>query len=223
MSLPKYRQVAASIRAQIADGLLLPGEPAPSGAALSRATGYSTLTCRKALTTLIKDGVLVPGASPTARPRVPSRAPTRAQQTIASAGRALSAALAARRRAAGLTQPQFADIADTSVTSVGHAETGRLWQSRDFWERADKALSAGGKLLALHDAYRAAVPADPAITAEETATETAADTPPTLAVGVSAPVTCVTITWADGEVTTIYPPESPARPAAATPAYCPRG
>jgi hypothetical protein len=105
---------------------------------------------------------------------------------------------------------------------VGHAETGRLWQSRDFWERADKALSAGGKLLVLHDAYRA-VPADPAITAEEAATETAADTPPTLAVGVSAPVTCVTITWADGEVTTIYPPESPARPAAATPAYCPRG
>ena len=47
--LPKYARVAAAIRRQIADGTLRPGQPAPSGAELSRVTGFSTLTCRKAL------------------------------------------------------------------------------------------------------------------------------------------------------------------------------
>lgn len=61
VSVPKYAQIAASIRAQTADGVLMPGEPAPSGAALSRVTGYSVLTCRRALRILINDGVLVPG------------------------------------------------------------------------------------------------------------------------------------------------------------------
>jgi DNA-binding transcriptional regulator YhcF (GntR family) len=211
VSPPKYQRVAESIRAQIADGMLRPGEPAPSGAALARATGYSTLTCRKALSRLIKDGVLVSGTSPGARPRVPARTPTRGERTLASAARALSESLAARRCGAGLTQPQLAEMLGVSVTSVGHAETGRLWQSRRFWEHVDKGLSADGELLALHDAYRAAaVPADPAIPAEDIETGTAADTPPTIAVAVSAPVTCVTITWADGEVTAVYPPETPA-------------
>jgi len=82
---------------------------------------------------------------------------SRTGQGLADTARALSAALAARRRAAGLTQPQLADLAEVSVTTVGHAETGRLWHSRAFWERADKELSAGGELLRLHDAYRAAV------------------------------------------------------------------
>jgi Helix-turn-helix domain len=50
------------------------------------------------------------------------------------------------RRAAGLTQPQLAEVVGVSVTSVGHAETGRLWQSRRFWEHVDKGLSAGGEL-----------------------------------------------------------------------------
>lgn len=227
MTLPKYAQVAASVRAQIADGRLRPGEPAPSGAALSRATGYSILTCRKALNTLIKEGVLVPGTSLTARPRVPADMPTLGEQTDASAARALSAALADRRRAAGLTQPQLAEIVGMSITTVGHAETGRLWQSRRFWERADKELSAGGGLLALHDAYRAAtVSADTATTTEqiEMKKETAAtDGPSTVALVISASVTCVTITWADGEVTSVYPPETPARPADATHANCPSG
>ena len=42
MTAPKYKQVAARIRAQIAAGLLVPGEAAPSGAALARVTGYSS-------------------------------------------------------------------------------------------------------------------------------------------------------------------------------------
>jgi hypothetical protein len=33
-----------------------------------------------------------------------------------------------------------------------HAETGRLWQSREFWEKADAALAADGELARLHDA-----------------------------------------------------------------------
>jgi DNA-binding transcriptional MocR family regulator len=59
--LLKYQRVAAAVRGQIADGTLRPGQPAPSGAELSRLTGYSTLTCRRALRELIADGVLTPG------------------------------------------------------------------------------------------------------------------------------------------------------------------
>jgi len=82
-------------------------------------------------------------------------------QAPADAARDLSAALAARRHAAGLTQKELADLIGCSVTTVGHAETGRTWQSRRFWEHADKTLNAGGQLLGLHDRYRAAaVPPD---------------------------------------------------------------
>jgi DNA-binding transcriptional regulator YhcF (GntR family) len=194
VSLPKYAQVAASIRAQIADGVLIPGQPAPSGAALARATGYSVLTCRRALRTLVKDGVLASGHSRNSRPRVPGSASTPDEQTLAEAERVLSAALAARRRALGLTQPELAVAIGVSVTTVGHAETGRLWQSRHFWERADKALDADGELLRMHDSYRAgAVPTAKATDDRSPATD---------------PVTCVTITWGDGTATTVYPPAS---------------
>lgn len=215
--MPKYVQVADRIRAQVAGGVLLPGQPSPSGAALSRATGYSTLTCRRALRTLIRDGVLVPGTSPGARPRVASSAAAPGERTRADAARALSASLAGRRRAEGLTQPGLAALIGVSVTTVGHAETGRLWQSRRFWEHADQAVDAGGELMALHDSYRAAtVPADPALV-EHREVNRAAGVPVTLAVAVSGPVACVTITWADGTVSVVCPPETPARSANATP------
>jgi hypothetical protein len=224
MTAPKYKQVATRIRTQIAAGLLVPGESAPSGAALARATGYSTLTCRKALHTLIREGVLVPGASPGARPRVPLRGPTLGEQTLANAGRVLSASLASRRRAAGMTQPQLAAVTGMSVTSIGHAETGRLWQSRRFWELADKGVSAGGELLVLHDAYRAAaVPADSSAASGDAGAEATADILSAVAVPASVPVVAVTITWANGTVTTVHPPETPARPVNATPAHWPRG
>ena len=154
--LPKYLRVAVAIRRQIADGTLRPGQPAPSGAELSRAFGFSTLTCRKALRALIADGVLVPGPSRNARPRVADPAAPELERDLADAARALSAGLAARRHAAGLTQAGLAELARVSVTTIGHAETGRTWQSRRFWERADAALNAAGDLLRLHDAYRAA-------------------------------------------------------------------
>jgi DNA-binding transcriptional regulator YhcF (GntR family) len=155
-ALPKYLRVAAVIRRQIADGALRPGQPAPSGAELSRAFGFSTLTCRKALRALIADGLLVPGPSRNARPRVADPEAPDLERDLADAARALSAGLAARRHAAGLTQAALAALARVSVTTVGHAETGRTWQSRRFWERADDALRASGGLLRLHDAYRAA-------------------------------------------------------------------
>jgi DNA-binding transcriptional regulator YhcF (GntR family) len=154
MKLPKYKQAAEIVRRQVADGRLIPGASAPSGAELARMTGYSVLTCRRALQILVQDGVLTPGTSRNARPRVPVSGDH--DETLEDARRKLSAALADRRHAAGLTQPQLAEIADVSVTTIGHAETGRLWQSRIFWERADKALGAGGELLRLHNAYRAA-------------------------------------------------------------------
>jgi hypothetical protein len=217
--MSKYAQVAAIIRAQIADGALRPGEPVPSAAALSRATGYSTLTCRKGLGTLIKSGVLVPGASPGARPRVPGGTVAASEQPPAGAARSLSKELAARRRAAGLTQPGLAEIVGMSVTTIGHAETGRLWQSRHFWENADKGLSAGGALLALHDAYRAvSAPSGPVSSVVEPLTEDGTHDPETVAVDICGPVACVTIIWAGGEVTTVYPPGTPVRSAGATPA-----
>lgn len=154
--VPKYARVAAAVRGQIADGTLLPGQSAPSGAALSRMTGYSTLTCRRALRILLAEGALTPGPSPNARPRVAGPPQPPAERDLAAAARGLAAGLATRRRANGLTQPALAGRAGVSVTTVGHAETGRLWQSRQFWERADAVLGAGGELLRLHDVFRRA-------------------------------------------------------------------
>jgi DNA-binding transcriptional regulator YhcF (GntR family) len=164
--LPKYLRVAAAVRNEIADGILRPGQPAPSGAELSRVTGYSTLTCRRALRVLVDDGVLTPGPSRNARPRVAGPPQPPSERDHAAAARALSAGLAARRRARGLTQPDLAARMSVSVTTIGHAETGRLWQSRQFWEHADAVLGAGGDLLALHDSYRAAGASGAADTAE---------------------------------------------------------
>ena len=115
----KYDKVAAMVCSLIADGVLLPGDFAPSSRKLARATGYSDVTCRRGMRALIKDGVPVPGATPSARPRVPGRV----GESSHAAGRSLSASFAARRRAAGLTQRQVAELVGMSVTTVAHAET----------------------------------------------------------------------------------------------------
>ena len=229
-SLPRYARVAASVRGQIADGTLRPGQPAPSGAALSRATGYSTLTCRKALRLLIADGVLVPGPSRNARPRVAGPGAFPAERDLSDARRALSAGLAARRRAAGLTQAELAVLASASVTTVGHAETSRVWQSRRFWERADAALGAGGDLLRLHDAYRGAgaarqqgqrsrAQADEkertGVTGHRAPGPSGAGCPGA-APGPPEP-SCVMIVWGDGTVTTVRPPAVAAGPVSPAP------
>ena len=128
------------------------------------------------------------------------------KQALAGAAREVSGGLASRRRAAGLTQAELAAVAGVSVTTIGHAETGRLWQSRKFWERADAALSAGGRLLLLHDAYRVAVGAakDHGQHPEPGEPAPAADPEP-------AGSACVVIVWGDGRVTTVHPP-SPCLP-----------
>jgi DNA-binding GntR family transcriptional regulator len=227
--LPKYARVAAAVRGQIAAGALLPGQPAPSGAALSRLTGFSTLTCRRALRVLIADGLLTPGPSRNARPRVAGAAQQPAERDLAAATRALSAGLAARRRSHGLTQPELAALTGVSVTLVGHAETGRLWQSRRFWEHADAILDAAGALLRLHDAYHQAVAA-----AGQTAQAGAgdgADNEPSERGGLPhktaaapsglATPTCVMIVWGDGSVTTVHPPR--AQPGESAPVEDPYG
>jgi hypothetical protein len=156
VSIPKYLQAAKLVRLWIAEGALGPGEMVPSGAALAKVTGYSSLTCRRALRELVEDGTLVPGPSPNARPRVPFPGPAQGRrQVIPHAARALSAGLASRRHALGLTQPVFADLIGYSVTTVGHAETGRIWQARGFWGKADRVLRAGGELLRLYRAWQA--------------------------------------------------------------------
>lgn len=223
--LPKWARVAAAVRGQVADGTLRPGQPAPSGAALSRLTGYSTLTCRRALRALVADGVLVPGPSRNARPRVAWSAAPRAERDQAAAARALSAGLAARRRAAGLTQPELAGHACVSVTTVGHAETGRLWQSRRFWDRVDAVLGAHGELLRLHDAYREAAAASmvkagqagPAgggtdvggcgVTGTVSLTSRGDVAGRAAAIAQAMPAS-VTIVWGNGTVTTVHPPEA---------------
>jgi DNA-binding transcriptional regulator YhcF (GntR family) len=209
--LPKYARVAAALKGQIADGSLRPGQPAPSGAALARATGFSTLTCRRALRVLIDDGVLVPGPSVSARPRV-AGAKEQPGRDQADAARALSAALAARRRAAGLTQPELAAVTGVSVTTIGHAETGRLWQSRKFWERADAVLDADGSLVCLHDAFRAASAAERQDQDHHDEERVRlAFPPPTAPPSGAGPRTAlapsyVTIVWCDGTTTTVHPP-----------------
>jgi len=216
-ALPRYARVAASLRAQIADGTLRPGQAAPSGAALSRVTRYSTLTCRKALRMLIEEGVLVPGPSRNARPRVAGPVTHPGERDLSTARRSLSAGLAARRRAAGLTQAELAALAFASVTTVGHAETGRVWQSRQFWERADAALGAQGGLLGLHDAYRAAGAAQQqrqntqvdteertGLTGHRTRAPSGVDGR-SLALRQDEP-SCIMIVWGDGTVTTVHPP-----------------
>ena len=112
---PRQAQAAALVRAQVADGTLRSGQAAPSGDHLVRLTGFSPLTCRKALRDLVADGTLARGVSPHARPRVAAATPGRADD----AALALSRALAALRRAAGLSQPALAALAGYSVTTVG--------------------------------------------------------------------------------------------------------
>lgn len=152
MARVKREAAALHVRAMIADGRLKPGAAVPSGAALAKVTGCHANTCLRALRDLAREGVLVPGISATARLRVPAPG-------LAASGQmppvVLARALAACRHVCGLTQPELAEKLGVSVTTVGHAETGLLWQSRSFWERADRKLGAGGSLVWLYDLYQA--------------------------------------------------------------------
>ena len=86
-----------------------------------------------------------------------------------------------------------------SVTTIGHAETGRLWQARQFWVKADLALAAGGELTRLHDAYRAETAAPAEVPVQ------AAAPPAPVTAAVPAALTGVTFHWSDGTATTVDP------------------
>jgi transcriptional regulator with XRE-family HTH domain len=94
----------------------------------------------------------------------------REPETIANARCVLGTQLAACRHAAGLTQVELAEQTGFSRSAIANAETGRQGISRDFWDSADKAVSAGGSLLTAFDKLeeaarqaraRAAQPAEP--------------------------------------------------------------
>jgi DNA-binding GntR family transcriptional regulator len=54
----KYIRLAAELRQKIADGTLAPGQPTPSRVQLAAQTGWSRLTCVKALRLLEREGLL---------------------------------------------------------------------------------------------------------------------------------------------------------------------
>jgi DNA-binding GntR family transcriptional regulator len=54
----KYVRLAADLRAKISDGTLAPGQPTPSRTKLAEQTGWSPLTCAKALRLLESEGLL---------------------------------------------------------------------------------------------------------------------------------------------------------------------
>jgi GntR family transcriptional regulator len=61
--IPRYRQVAALIRARIESGELQPGQPIPSQNTLMQRYGVARMTAHKALGVLVDEGlvVVVPG------------------------------------------------------------------------------------------------------------------------------------------------------------------
>lgn len=74
--------------------------------------------------------------------------PVSEPEAIANARRVLGAQLAACRRAAGMSQQELADEAGFSRSAIGNAESGRSGVSSDFWVKVDRAVSAGGTLIA---------------------------------------------------------------------------
>jgi DNA-binding transcriptional regulator YhcF (GntR family) len=208
----KRDAVARLVRGKIADGTLKPGGAVPSAAALARESGCHEVTCRTALRVLLADGTLIRGVSANARLRVaqPGGAGRLSQETLRDA---LSRTLAARRRGEGLTQPELAAELGVSVTTLGHAETGRVWQARDFWARADRLLGDG--LLSMYDAYQAAryapTPEEAGVTAPaEPGPGEPAAAGPVLPVSVTITPDGVAVMWPDGTQTLARPP-GPAR------------
>src|SRR4051794_8751662 len=64
---------------------------------------------------------------------------------------ALGSELRRYRVAAGLTQSQLSDLINYSEGMISNVETAQKVPRRDFVERADGTLNAGGALLVLYD------------------------------------------------------------------------
>jgi len=200
----KADEVAGLLRARIQAGELRPGMLAPSGPELKKETGFALLTCRRGLHLLLDTGELT-RVSRSGRYRIPGDWPPGDGE--------LSRALAARRRSAGLTQLELADAIGMSVTAVGHAETGRLWQSAAFWERVDGALDAGGDLVSRYVAWRSAAPAGTTtpeaesgtVCADIPAAQVEPDVPGGVVITLPGDPVPVTVVWGDGSVTIVRP------------------
>ena len=202
--------VVGMVREMIADGSLKPGSRVPSAAELARKTGYTTGTCASGLRVLLAGGTITRGVSPTARLWVPRPGEAGDADALRVS---LSRALAARRRAAGMTQPELAVKLDVSVTTVGHAETGRLWQARDFWRRADALLDGFGDLLRMFDDFRASRNAATAAEPGDTPPPgEPAPAGPVLPSSVTITPAGVQVTWPDGTGTLVTPPGCQVRP-----------
>jgi hypothetical protein len=74
--------------------------------------------------------------------------PADPREAIAAARTDAGRVLACFRHTAELSQVQLAGLIGYSATVVAHAELGRRPVSAEFWELADDALAAGGKLTA---------------------------------------------------------------------------
>ncbi len=70
------------------------------------------------------------------------------REAIAAARTEAGGILAGFRHTAGLSQVQLAAMIGYSATPVAHAERGVRSVSAEFWELADEALGAGGRLTA---------------------------------------------------------------------------
>ena len=208
----KRDQAAALVRARIADGTLKPGMTAPSGEQLARETGFAVMTCRAALRILLDEGALT-RVSQTGRGRV-------ADADAPGDGRDVELAreLAARRGDAGLTQQELADKLGVSLTTVGHAETGRAVAvparsgTRRTWRwtptaRCWPGTTPGRSALRSARGRAAAVPVMRAIA--DPVGAPAVPAPPDLPDGMVITLPCdpmpVTVRWGDGSVTTAQP------------------
>src|SRR6201999_357029 len=69
--------------------------------------------------------------------------------------RALGPRRPALRRRAGFSQWEFAPLTGYSRSTLSDAELGRLRLRREFWQRCDDALQAGGALTAAYDRIEA--------------------------------------------------------------------
>ena len=76
---------------------------------------------------------------------------------IMAARQALGRLLAEYRKAAGLNQYQLAPHTCYGRSTIANVETGRQNVPRDFWERCDRAVNAGGRLLAASERLDALV------------------------------------------------------------------
>ena len=114
------------------------------------------------------DGVRSPGeAGPQSPPATPSPSATQPPAAAATAEeaevaygvpearRTLGRQLAALRKAAGYSQHGFAPLTLYGRSTLANVETGRQNVPRQFWQRCDVALDAGGTLLGGFEAVQA--------------------------------------------------------------------